>query len=221
VKYSQTGNWAKLASTARDIAAGDMNGDSQKELLATWDGLGVYYRINGTGAWVKMATPSTQVTGGDLDGDGTDDVIGIWPGQGGVWVKLSRTGSWSRLASTAVDIAAGKMRAGGSKLNLEEQATALLAMGDHEWGPIECAGMLDLSADAPGGMHFVCSEADNLEPHEPGRNQAQIVPGPGEPGFVCTEQANLEPRKNDKPRENSIKFTSKKKGELKAEARIR
>ena len=189
VKYSQSGAWAKLSTTAVDIAAGDMNGDGRDDLLATWDGQGVYYRNSIGGAWVKMATPATQVTAGDLDGDGTDDVIGIWPSQAGVWVKYSQTGAWAKLSTTAVDIAAGRMRAAGSASLAEPGATVTGSVGD--WGPDEGAEALDFSANAPGGMSFICPDGENMEPRESG--DALRVPGPGDLGFQCQEQKNLVP----------------------------
>lgn len=84
-----------------------------EDLLATWDGQGVYYRNSDTGAWVKMATPATMVACGDIDGDGIDDVIGLWPTQGGIWIKFSSTGGWAKLSSTAAHIAAGDMNGDG------------------------------------------------------------------------------------------------------------
>ena len=86
---------------------------SKDDLLATWDGQGVYYRNSDTGAWVKLATPATLIAAGDLDGDCIDDVIGIWPVQGGVWVKYSASGSWAKLSTTARHIAAGDMNGDG------------------------------------------------------------------------------------------------------------
>jgi len=86
---------------------------NKDDLLATWDGQGVYYRNSETGTFVNLATPATLITAGDLDGDGIDDLIGIWPGQGGVWVKYSATGSWVKLSSTAIDIASGDMNGDG------------------------------------------------------------------------------------------------------------
>jgi len=172
-----------------DIAAGDMNGDGRDDLMATWDGQGVYYRNSIGGAWVKMATPATQVTAGDLDGDGTDDVIGIWPSQAGVWVKYSQTGAWAKLSSTAVDIAVGRMRAAGSSSLQEPGSIVAGSIGD--WGPDAGADALDLSANAPGGMNFACPDGENLEPRESG--DLVHIPGPGEPDFQCLEQKNLVP----------------------------
>jgi hypothetical protein len=86
---------------------------SQEDLLATWDGQGVYYRNSDNGAWVKLASPATMITCGDIDEDGIDDIIGLWPTQGGIWVKYSGTGAWARLSSTAVHIASGDMNGDG------------------------------------------------------------------------------------------------------------
>jgi M6 family metalloprotease-like protein len=83
------------------------------DLLATWDGQGVYYRNSNTGGWVKLASPATMIACGDLDGDAIDDIVGLWPTQGGIWVKYSQSGAWARLSSTAVHIAAGDMNGDG------------------------------------------------------------------------------------------------------------
>jgi hypothetical protein len=173
-----------------------MNGDGRDDLVATWDGQGVYYQDSITSVWVKMATPATQVTAGDLDGDGTDDVIGIWPGQGGVWVKYSQSGAWAKLSTTAVDIAAGKMRAAGSSSLLGQGAT-IAAESENSWGPDAGAGAQDLSDNAPGGTSFSCPDGKNMEPRE--ANNALQVPGPGELGFTCVEQENLVPRQAEDP----------------------
>jgi len=90
-----------------------MNGDGAVELLGTWDGQGVFYRISSSGSWVLMATPASLITTGDLDGDGTDDLIGVWRGQGGVWAKMSATGNWSYLGSAPRDLAVGDMNGDG------------------------------------------------------------------------------------------------------------
>ena len=86
---------------------------TQEDLLATWDGQGVYYRNSDTAAWVKLASPATMITCGDIDEDGIDDVIGLWPTQGGIWIKYSQSGAWARLSSTAVHIASGDMNGDG------------------------------------------------------------------------------------------------------------
>jgi hypothetical protein len=193
VKYSKTAGWSKLSSTAKDIAAGDMNGDGRDDLLATWDGQGVYYRNSMNGAWVKMATPADQVTCGDLDADGKADLIGIWPTQGGVWVKYSATGSWAKLSSSARDIAAGKMRAGtGGSM----PAQALFGpMGGYAQGPESLIQYQNISSEGPGGLHFVYQTEELLIPQEHESEMIRI-PGPGEPGFRCVEEKNLIPEES-------------------------
>ena len=41
MKSSTNGAWSKLSTTAKHIAAGDMNGDGRCDFLGTWDGQGV------------------------------------------------------------------------------------------------------------------------------------------------------------------------------------
>jgi Leucine-rich repeat (LRR) protein len=99
------GSNADFAITAAAIRKDD--------LLATWDGQGVYYKNSDTGAWVRMASPATMITAGDFDGDGIDDLAGLWPSQGGIWVLYSHNSTWARLSSTARYIAAGDMNGDG------------------------------------------------------------------------------------------------------------
>jgi hypothetical protein len=170
-----------------------MNGDGRDDLLATWDGQGVYYRNSMNGAWVKMATPADQVTCGDLDADGQADLIGIWPTQGGVWVKYSATGSWAKLSSSAGDIAAGKTRAGtGGSM----PAQALFGpMGGYAQGPESLIQYQDISTEGPGGLHFVYQTEEQLIPQEH-ESEMMRIPGPGEPGFRCVEGKNLIPEES-------------------------
>jgi len=107
------GSYSGMAHYGVSVCRLDTLSSIKDDLLATWDGQGVYYRNSDTSAFVKLATPATLITAGDLDGDGIDDLIGIWPGQGGVWVKYSDTGSWAKLSTTARDIATGDMNGDG------------------------------------------------------------------------------------------------------------
>ncbi len=84
------------------------------DLVATWDGQGVYVRNSDSGLFTSLASPATQIAVGDLDGDTTGDMIGIWPSQGGVWVKSSSTGAWTQLSTTADWIAAADMNGDGN-----------------------------------------------------------------------------------------------------------
>lgn len=79
------------------------------DLLATWDGSGVWCRNAVTGLWVKLAAPANLITACDPDWDYEDDLVGTWPGSNGVWVKDSGTGGWTKIAITAYDISSGDM----------------------------------------------------------------------------------------------------------------
>jgi hypothetical protein len=188
-----------------------MNGDGRADLLATWDGQGVYYRDSITGSWVKMATPADQVTCGDIDGDGTEDLIGIWAGQGGVWVKYSKTGSWAKLSSTARDIAAGVMSGGawGSSGVFDSLLELSAPVGGYAEGPLSQSGYLDLSVEGPGGWRFAAQEEKDLIPRMTRKELA--TPGPGDPGFTWTEQDNLVPQEEIQTRQprRTIKKTPK------------
>ncbi len=102
-----------LWSDSHAVAIGGCVANDRDDLLATWDGQGVYYKDSDSGAWVKLASPATLIANGDLDGDCIDDIIGIWPTQGGVWVKYSASGAWAKLSTTARHIGAGDMNGDG------------------------------------------------------------------------------------------------------------
>ena len=95
------------------IQIGGIVAQGHDDLLATWDGQGVYYRNSLTGVLVGLSSAADLVSCGDLDGDGLDDLIGIWASQDGVWTRASSTGDWTRLATTAQDIAAGDISGDG------------------------------------------------------------------------------------------------------------
>ena len=105
--------WWLMARLAGWSGPSDCTPNAKDDLVATWDGQGVYYRNSDSGAWVKLASPATLIASGDLDSDCIDDVIGIWPVQGGVWVKYSKTGAWAKLSTTARHIASGDMNGDG------------------------------------------------------------------------------------------------------------
>ncbi|MEN6560321.1 MAG: Ig-like domain-containing protein [Acidobacteriota bacterium] len=109
------GSWSSVGTFAYidDIKVTTTPAPKKKDLLATWDGQGVYYRNSDTGAWVRLASPATMIAGGDIDNDGIDDILGLWPSQGGIWARYSSNGAWAQLSSTARHIAAGDMNGDG------------------------------------------------------------------------------------------------------------
>jgi len=172
----------------------------EDDLLATWDGQGVYYRNSINGDWAPMATPATLITAGDLDGDGVDDLIGIWPAQGGAYVKYAATAGWDKLSSpfpfvSARHIAAGKMRAGTGGSMLSQALFGPL--GGYAQGPESLIQYQDRFSEGPEGLHFVYQTEEHLIPQEHESGMMRI-PGPGEPGFRCAEEKNLFPLETKK-----------------------
>jgi FtsP/CotA-like multicopper oxidase with cupredoxin domain len=95
------------------IQIGGIVAQGHDDLLATWDGQGVFYRDSLSGVLVGLSSAADFISCGDLDGDGRDDLLGVWASQDGVWTMASSSGEWTRLAMTAQDIAAGDISGDG------------------------------------------------------------------------------------------------------------
>jgi len=78
------------------------------DLMATWDGQGVYFRTDGNN-WIYLGAPAEQAAAGDLDGDGTADVLAVYSAQGGLFARKSTDNSWVLVGTTPRDIAAGNV----------------------------------------------------------------------------------------------------------------
>jgi hypothetical protein len=83
------------------------------DLMATWDGQGVYYRTDGN-KWIYLGGPAEQAAAGDVDGDGTADVLAVYSAQGGLFARKSSDSSWVLVGSTPRDIAAGNVTGGST-----------------------------------------------------------------------------------------------------------
>jgi Carboxypeptidase regulatory-like domain len=108
-RNSANGFWAKLASPADLIVAGDLDGDYQDDLVGIWPGQGgVWVLYSSTGGWAKLSSTATHIAAGDMNGDGRTDLLGTWDGQG-VYYRNSVTGAWVKMASPATLITAGDL----------------------------------------------------------------------------------------------------------------
>ena len=105
---------------AKDIAAGDFNGDGIADVASTWGDFGLYYQDGATLAWIQISpSPADSLTAGDVTGDGRDEIIGTWftgiAADDGIWYWDLVTSSWTRMTPDvgAKDIAAGDFDADG------------------------------------------------------------------------------------------------------------
>jgi hypothetical protein len=193
LKLSSTGSWQYYPLIARDIAAGDMNGDGRDDLVGTIDGDGVYYIDSVTYASVKFSGPADLVAAGDIDGDGTDDLVAAYASQGGVWARHSSTGSWELIANLPVSLDMGNLSSGaaasiGGLMSPPEPVTGVQGLV-----PGTMESYVDLSIYGPGGYLFTYDAQPNLAPDK--AKARKIIPGPGDHGFEAEKQDNLVPGK--------------------------
>ena len=101
---SATGNWTKISSPARQLAAGNIGG-TRDDLLGVWiDGLWVRYSADGSWKKIDSAIP-VWIAAGDMTGDKRADIIGSYTT--GTWYRNSANGSWSKLSTSATQLTAG------------------------------------------------------------------------------------------------------------------
>lgn len=86
---------------------------SDKQLIGSWDGMGVWKRDNRTLEWSRI-TPEMahQLEAGDMNGDGVDDLLGWW--DSGIWVRYEE-GIWDRIIGTEnlIDLTLGDINGDG------------------------------------------------------------------------------------------------------------
>jgi hypothetical protein len=109
---SMTEIWDKMSTPAQLVAAGDVDGDYEDDLIGVWSS-GLWLSLSTTMAWTRVSSyPPTDIACGDMNGDGRDDVLGSWADLG-VWYAIWESGKWDWVKmSTAADlIAAGDLDA--------------------------------------------------------------------------------------------------------------
>jgi hypothetical protein len=111
-RNSDTGAWHLITSSPADqVAAGDLDGDGQADLLAIFPTSGLWVKYSSTGQWQFIASPPTAIAVGDLNGDGKADLVGIWGGV--LWQRDSASGSWTAGPAGATQIAVGDINGDG------------------------------------------------------------------------------------------------------------
>jgi hypothetical protein len=166
-----------FATSARDLAVGDINGDGRLDLVGTWDAYGAFYLNPVSWQWVGVSTAANQVTAGDLDGDGIDDFIGDWPALGGILVDYSTTGQWALLGPSGHDIATGRLVA-----TIVPAAKAVRALSAGSVTGPSLSTSRVLADKGPGGKTFAPRAGKNLVP-QMSKSARALIPGPGQPGF--------------------------------------
>jgi hypothetical protein len=101
---SATGKWIKIASPAKQLAAGNIGG-IRDDLAGVWsDGLWVRYSADASWKKIDAAIPVWMTTG-DMTGDKRADIIGSY--SSGTWYRNSATGTWSKITTSAMQLTAG------------------------------------------------------------------------------------------------------------------
>jgi hypothetical protein len=68
-RNSETGAWAKLATPATLITAGDLDGDGIDDLIGIWPGQGgVWVKYSDTGSWAKLSSTARHIAVGLMRG---------------------------------------------------------------------------------------------------------------------------------------------------------
>jgi len=113
-RNSDTGSWVKMATSATQITAGDIDDDGIDDLIGIWPGQGgVWVKYSSSGSWALLSSTSDWIGTGDMNGDGRCDLLGTWSGQG-VYYRNSDTGSWVKMATSATQITAGDIDGDGT-----------------------------------------------------------------------------------------------------------
>ena len=69
---SMTGNWVMMATSADQVAAGDLDEDGTADLIGIWAGqAGVWVKYSATGQWAYIGSSARDIAGGKMSG-------GVW-----------------------------------------------------------------------------------------------------------------------------------------------
>jgi len=112
-RNSDTGKWARVASSAAQVTAGNVDGDGVDDLIGVWPLQGgVWVKYSSTNSWSWESSSASFISAGDMNGDSRDDLLGTWSGQG-VFYRDSVSGSWVKMATPATEVTAGDIDGDG------------------------------------------------------------------------------------------------------------
>jgi hypothetical protein len=172
-------SWLKVHNnTPGTVATGDLDGDGQDEVIASFAGFGLYVRHNNANPWTRIHTVvPTRIVTGDFDGDGRDDLAGDFGAD--LLVRINN-GAWVRRAAASQGLAVG---------DLDDDGKADL-IGDFGAGGLRArynnaGGWVALNAASP--VHIAVGDLDG-----DGRGDviADFGPGPGKGIQVRYNNAN-------------------------------
>jgi hypothetical protein len=179
---SVSGKWTRLASSAMQLASGNIGG-TRDDLAGVWSD-GLWVRYSADGSWKKIdAGIPLYITTGDMNGDNRADIIGSYSYSYSTWYRNSTTGGWLKITTPAAQLAAGDLDGDGrddlagiwsNSVYVRYGATGQwqqISTSKPKWittgkmmEAIQAAGslddpsesveeLLDLSEEGPGGWH--------------------------------------------------------------------
>lgn len=108
-RLNNVGPWTRVnAASPLAIGRGNLNGNLQDELIATFAGAGTFARFDNA-PWLKLnELVATRFTTGDLDANGRDELIADF-GSAGLWARFNNI-NWVKLHnSTTQGLATGDL----------------------------------------------------------------------------------------------------------------
>jgi hypothetical protein len=106
-----TQKWWKLASPARQLAAGKIGGIRDDLVWVQGNDLMVRYSADGSWKLIDSVTPIRWIAAGNMTGDSLADIIGSYSRY--IWYWNSETNQWSQITTSAEQVAAGDIDGDG------------------------------------------------------------------------------------------------------------